>query len=132
MFVSVCLYMCMYVSEYFHVKELVLTASRNRSHPHEDYPTVKIFNDLSAATLKKQRAFQQVAEALRQHGTKYRWGYPTKMLIQQGGVFKPVHTREEGIKLLKEWGIPLNPSESAAQPIKKTTREWSVARKRLT
>ncbi|CAH2283384.1 Hypothetical predicted protein [Pelobates cultripes] len=118
-------------AHFFHIKELVLKASRTREKPHEDYPAVKLFNDLSAATLRKRRTFHQVAEALRQHRTKYRWGYPTKMLVQHGGTLRPISTPEEGIKLLKEWNIPIPSTEPHRHPIRKTTQEWSKARKRL-
>ncbi|CAH2322311.1 Hypothetical predicted protein [Pelobates cultripes] len=36
---------------YFHIKEHILHESRNKSKPHEDFPTVHLFTDLSAATL---------------------------------------------------------------------------------
>ncbi|CAH2222765.1 Hypothetical predicted protein [Pelobates cultripes] len=119
-------------THFFHIKELVLKVSRTREQPLEDYPGVKLFNDLSAATLKKRRTYHQVAEALRQHGTKYRWGYPTKMLVQHGGTLRPISTPEEGIKLLKEWNIPIPPTEPHKHPIRKTAQEWRKVRKRLT
>ncbi|CAH2282029.1 Hypothetical predicted protein [Pelobates cultripes] len=46
-------------AHYFHIKEAVLRASRNRATPHEVYPSVKIMADLSAATLKRRKEFQE-------------------------------------------------------------------------
>ncbi|CAH2284411.1 Hypothetical predicted protein [Pelobates cultripes] len=45
-------------AHYYHIKEAVLRASRTRSEPHENYATIKILADLSAATLKRRRDFQ--------------------------------------------------------------------------
>ncbi|CAH2224512.1 Hypothetical predicted protein [Pelobates cultripes] len=61
-------------AHYFHIKEAVLRASRNRTELHETYTTVKILADLSTATLKRRRDFHPVKEELRCAGIRYRWG----------------------------------------------------------
>ncbi|CAH2223743.1 Hypothetical predicted protein, partial [Pelobates cultripes] len=63
--------------------------------PHENYATIKILADLSAATLKRRRDFQPVTEELRRAGIRYRWGYPTKLLITKSGEINVASTPEE-------------------------------------
>ncbi|CAH2252488.1 Hypothetical predicted protein, partial [Pelobates cultripes] len=110
-------------AHYFHIKEAVLRTSRNRATPHEDYPSVKIMADLSAATLKHRKEFQETTQELRNKGIRYRWGYPTKLLITKNNGLKIIHTPEEGLKQLKEWGL-LTGSPKKAGPAERLTPEW--------
>ncbi|CAH2250791.1 Hypothetical predicted protein [Pelobates cultripes] len=101
---------------YFHIKEIILITSRNKSTPHQDYPTVKLFADLSATTLKQRKDFSPIADRLRANGMRFRWGYPTKMIILQVGKLYMISTPEEGTKRLQTWGIAENMSEKTTPP----------------
>ncbi|CAH2283542.1 Hypothetical predicted protein, partial [Pelobates cultripes] len=46
-------------AHYYHIMEHILRASRNKLKPPAYYPTVKIFADLSATTLRKHKYFSQ-------------------------------------------------------------------------
>ncbi|CAH2254229.1 Hypothetical predicted protein [Pelobates cultripes] len=78
---------------------------------------------LSAATLKRRKEFQETTEELRNKGIWYRWGYPTKLLITKNGGLKIIHTPEEGLKQLREWGL-LTGSPKKAGPAERLTPEW--------
>ncbi|CAH2293716.1 Hypothetical predicted protein [Pelobates cultripes] len=67
-------------AHYFHVKDVILKNSHTASLP-SNYADVKIFVDLSTATLKKRKAFHQVTATLQDHNIRYRLGYPTKLLM---------------------------------------------------
>ncbi|CAH2295215.1 Hypothetical predicted protein [Pelobates cultripes] len=99
--------------------------------PHEDYPTPRIFTNLSTVTLKHRRSFQTVVDALRHHGTRNHWGYPTKLLVQRDGVIKPIFTPEEGLAKLTEWTIPIKPDTTAHLPQQRLTPEWCTTHKKL-
>ncbi|CAH2301166.1 Hypothetical predicted protein [Pelobates cultripes] len=96
-------------AHYFHIKEAVLRASRNSTEPYGTYAKVKILADLSAATLKCRRDFHLVTEELRRTGIRYRWGYPTKLLITKNGELKIINTPDEGTWTLREWGLATDP-----------------------
>ncbi|CAH2248775.1 Hypothetical predicted protein [Pelobates cultripes] len=70
---------------YYHIKELVLKSHRSKADPHKEYLSECIMADLSAATLRRRRDFNQVTTELRNHGICYRWGFPTKIIITKNG-----------------------------------------------
>ncbi|CAH2247220.1 Hypothetical predicted protein [Pelobates cultripes] len=53
---------------YFHVKEAILQATRGQSDLPQKFTHIKIFTDLSAATLQKRKEFKTTTEALRNNG----------------------------------------------------------------
>ncbi|CAH2272776.1 Hypothetical predicted protein [Pelobates cultripes] len=90
-------------AHYYHIKELVLRAHRSRQEPHEDYPSVLIMADLSAATLRRRRDFQQVTTELRDRGIRYRWGFPTKLILTKNGETKLFSRPEDAMNELARW-----------------------------
>ncbi|CAH2224538.1 Hypothetical predicted protein [Pelobates cultripes] len=115
-------------AHYFHVKEIILKSSRTTHLPTE-FAGIRIFADLSQATLKKRKTFQQVTTTLRDHNIRYRWGYPTKLLVWRNGEFSPLTTPADGMKTLKAWGLQL--SQAGRQPplpaSTKVTQDWKKA-----
>ncbi|CAH2283784.1 Hypothetical predicted protein, partial [Pelobates cultripes] len=57
---------------YFHVKEVIMKASRQRPNLPSPYQGTAIYTDISAATLKKRKTFSLLTEQLRQHKKPYR------------------------------------------------------------
>ncbi|CAH2224271.1 Hypothetical predicted protein [Pelobates cultripes] len=106
-------------AHFYHIKELILKTHRSKPNPHEEYPTVRILADLSAATLRKRREYQQVTTELRNRGLRYRWGFPTKLIVTRNGDTKILSNPEEGIKTQAEWGplcsIPKDTQRSLGQ-----------------
>ncbi|CAH2253325.1 Hypothetical predicted protein [Pelobates cultripes] len=100
---------------YFHRKEHIQRASRNKVKPHGDYPTVRIFNDLSAATLRQRKDFSYILEAIRAHGLRNRWDFSTKLLITKDGGIITILTPEDDLQKSKAWGIPPPPIEREIQ-----------------
>ncbi|CAH2322456.1 Hypothetical predicted protein [Pelobates cultripes] len=112
-------------AHYHHIKEIILKQSRNNKNIPSKYTDIKIFPDLSAATLRRRKTFQPITTILRQHQIAYRWGYPLKLLISKEGATKVLNSPEDGEKLLREWNLP-----TPSKPTRETAalhREWRKA-----
>ncbi|CAH2320324.1 Hypothetical predicted protein [Pelobates cultripes] len=59
---------------YYHVKEAILKAARNRTNLPQQYNQLQIYADLSAAALQRQRDFKVITDTLQEHKIPYRWG----------------------------------------------------------
>ncbi|CAH2327899.1 Hypothetical predicted protein [Pelobates cultripes] len=114
---------------YFLVKEALLQATRGGRDLPQKYKHIKLFTDLSAATLQKRKEFKDVTEALRQNNVQYRWGYPIRLLIRRNGTVTTANTPEEGRRLLRTWNIPVNPvGKNMAAPAM-LSPEWKRTKK---
>ncbi|CAH2249684.1 Hypothetical predicted protein [Pelobates cultripes] len=91
-------------AHYFHIKELVLHSHRNREGTHADFPAVRIMADISA-TLRCMKDYTQTTTELRNHGIRYRWGFPTKLILSRQGKTVVIPSPEEGKRLLEKWGL---------------------------
>ncbi|CAH2299520.1 Hypothetical predicted protein, partial [Pelobates cultripes] len=101
---------------FFHAKERILRATRNAELP-DKFRDIKIFSDLSAETLQFSKSLAQITTALHAQGLNYRWGYPAKLLVYHQDAFHSIATLTQGIRLLKDWGIPLT-EQAAPGPAK--------------
>ncbi|CAH2293806.1 Hypothetical predicted protein [Pelobates cultripes] len=107
-------------AHYYDMKEHILRASRNKAKPPDDYPNQKLFMDLSATKLGRQRDFALIVEILRSNGTRYRWGFPTKMLVNKEGRIISLLSPEDGLPKLRSWGLENMPDEQA------DTQHWRI------
>lgn len=82
---------------------------RKLSQLPEPFRQVKLFVDLSQATIQAHRHLAPFTVALQQNNVMYRWGFPTKMIITQNGVTHIIGTLEDGLSTLKTLGITLPP-----------------------
>lgn len=60
----------------FQLKEEILRAARNRTRITHDNSVIKIFQDLSAITLRHRRDLRPLLEVLNAQGIHYRWRFP--------------------------------------------------------
>ncbi|CAH2249139.1 Hypothetical predicted protein [Pelobates cultripes] len=72
-------------AHYFHVKELILLRSCTAKDLPPEFTKVRVFADISAATLQHRKAFQKVTEVLREHRIPYRWGFPIRLIVTRNG-----------------------------------------------
>ncbi|CAH2275851.1 Hypothetical predicted protein [Pelobates cultripes] len=98
-------------AHYFHIKELVLRSHRSRGGTHVDFPAVRIMADISSATLRCRKDYTQTTTALRSHGIRYRWGFPTKLILSRQGKTTVISSPEEGKRFLEKWGLLKESSE---------------------
>ncbi|CAH2318362.1 Hypothetical predicted protein [Pelobates cultripes] len=111
-------------AHYYHIKEHILRASRNKVKPPEEYPMVKLFTDLSSATLRRRRDFALIAQTLRSNGIRYCWGFPVKMLINREGKMISITSPEDGLSQMRWWGLENLPDEQAATQPKRLLLDW--------
>ncbi|CAH2316707.1 Hypothetical predicted protein [Pelobates cultripes] len=69
----------------------------------ENYPTIRVFADLSATTFRRRKEFSQVVDTL--HAIRFRWGFPTIMLVTREGSIAVITSPEDGLRKLQTWGI---------------------------
>ncbi|CAH2223757.1 Hypothetical predicted protein [Pelobates cultripes] len=81
---------------------------------------------MEAPTLRRRREFQQVTAALQRQGIRFRWGYPTKIILTHQGETKFLSTPEEGLQALTAWGIPTS-TEKGTQPTTRQSRRTQEA-----
>ncbi|CAH2219898.1 Hypothetical predicted protein [Pelobates cultripes] len=104
-----------------------MQASRLNAPLPEGYTDIKLFKDLSAATMFKRRSFAPITMALRNANILYKWGFPTKLIIKRNGIDRAILTPEEGRKILGEWNVPVpttDPQSSDMPPPRKVARDW--------
>ncbi|CAH2320305.1 Hypothetical predicted protein [Pelobates cultripes] len=69
----------------FEFKEQVLKANREKRIKDGPYAHIIALPDLSYNTRNKRRMFSSGINILKQHNIRFRWSYPTKMIIQMDG-----------------------------------------------
>ncbi|CAH2311907.1 Hypothetical predicted protein [Pelobates cultripes] len=111
---------------FYHTKEQLMKASRSSDMP-DPYSRIKLFADLSAATLQFRKNLTPVTSTLRDHNIAYRWGYPAKLLIHHRDALHAIPTLELGITKLKSWGLQ-TPEAHQHHPSKvpRLSPEWTV------
>ncbi|CAH2294322.1 Hypothetical predicted protein [Pelobates cultripes] len=83
----------------FEFKEQVLKANREKLIKDGPYANIIALPDLSYNTRYKRRMFSPEINILKQHNIRFRWSYPTKMIIQMDG---KIETFDQPDKL-KTW-----------------------------
>ncbi|CAH2273374.1 Hypothetical predicted protein [Pelobates cultripes] len=103
-----------------------MKASRASGLP-DPYSRIKLFADLSAATLQFRKNLTPVTTTLRDHNIAYRWGYPAKLLIHYRDALHAIPTLELGIAKLQSWGLQM-PEVHRHLPSKvpRLSPEWTV------
>ncbi|CAH2306906.1 Hypothetical predicted protein [Pelobates cultripes] len=114
---------------YYHVKEAILKAARNRTNLPAKYGHLQIYADLSAATLQRRREFKETTETLRDNKIPYRWGHPVRLIIQRNGTFTHVTTPEEGLRALKQWDLPVRKQHGRTTSPQRLRQDWKKAKK---
>ncbi|CAH2293777.1 Hypothetical predicted protein [Pelobates cultripes] len=112
---------------FYHAKERLVRASRTPGMP-DPYKDLKIFTDLSAATLQFRKSLTPLTTTLREKGIMYRWGYPAKLLIQYQDSLHAVSSLPAGKEKFKMWGLPVASTDDHNKAkIPRMTPEWTPA-----
>ncbi|CAH2276663.1 Hypothetical predicted protein [Pelobates cultripes] len=114
-------------AHYDHVKEHILTTSRNRTQPPEGYDKIQIFPDLSATTLRRRKEFAPITAALRSNELRYCWGYPTKLQFFKDDAITTISSIEDGVRRLALWGINLQIESTRNSSNTKLQLEWTAS-----
>ncbi|CAH2277059.1 Hypothetical predicted protein [Pelobates cultripes] len=89
-----------------------------------EYAAIKMFSDLSAATLRQRKTFQRVTETLRANHILYRWGFPVRLIASRNGTTTTIHTVEEGLDLLRQWNLPVVGDSQAPKGPRQVEKDW--------
>ncbi|OCT55984.1 hypothetical protein XELAEV_18004117mg [Xenopus laevis] len=92
---------------FFHVKEMLLDATREGRKLPEEYKDLSIYQDLSQATPQTRRSFSEITTTLRYKKIPYAWGFPPKLIINDNNTQYVIRSPKEGHKLLSKWNIPI-------------------------
>ncbi|CAH2284693.1 Hypothetical predicted protein [Pelobates cultripes] len=111
-------------AHYFHVKDLLMKRSRTAKDLPAEYSSIKLFSDLSAATLRQRKAFQRVTETLCANHVLYRWGFPIRLIASRNRTTKVIHTVEEGLNLLRQWNMPTVGDTQTSKPPRQVDKDW--------
>ncbi|CAH2295662.1 Hypothetical predicted protein [Pelobates cultripes] len=114
-------------AHYFHVKNLLMRRSRTAKDLPAEYTGIKIYSDLSAATLRQRKTFQQVTETFRANRILYHWGFPVRLIVSRNGTTNVIHTVEDGLNLLHQWNLTIVGETQALKPPRKVVKDWHVA-----
>lgn len=111
---------------FFHVKEELMLTARKLQQLPDPFQQVKLFTDLSQATLQARRRLAPVTIALRKNDIMYRWGFPTRIVLSRNGATHLIRSMEEGITVLGMLGISLPPPQPTHQRVEtqKIQKEW--------
>lgn len=118
---------------FFQSKDKILMAARQLHNLPGEFPQVQILPDLSRHTLQKRRNLATITKALRNHHILHKWKHPAHLSITHNGSTVTISTLEEGISLLRRWGIILDqsPHPSPQQDPQHLSTDWQiVSRKR--
>lgn len=90
---------------FYHAKDMLLAQSRRLGQLPAPYSKLQLFPDISQFTRQQRRQLQTITKPLHNHKIPFQWGFPTKLVVTKNGARHNIHTVEEGIKLLRTWGI---------------------------
>ncbi|CAH2305906.1 Hypothetical predicted protein, partial [Pelobates cultripes] len=91
-------------AHYLHIKH-ILRANCNKAQPPDECQTIKILADLSSTTLRKQN-----------DGVRFRWGYPTKMIVTREGTTAVITSSKNELRQLQTWGMTTQQPETRTSP----------------
>lgn len=101
---------------FYHIKDLLMQSARQHVPLPDPYAGIFFYSDLSQATLLARKNLNSITKLLRTHNLKYRWGFPTKLIIDRNDVSYNIHTLDDGLKLVGKWGLhPMDENNSQSK-----------------
>ncbi|CAH2322146.1 Hypothetical predicted protein [Pelobates cultripes] len=89
---------------YFQTKEALMKRSREGTIKYGEVE-LALYQDLTPATLQKQRSWRPVTEILQKHRVRYAWGFPFRLLTFHEGRTKTLNTDGDPGEFLRSLGI---------------------------
>lgn len=111
---------------FYHTKERLMSASRQKDLIPPTYSNLQFYADLSQYTLQKRRNMTTTTKALRNQKLRYKWGFPTKLIVTKEGKEYVMDSVVKGMALLCSWGIIPETQNSSHQrsPTTSPDTEW--------
>ncbi|CAH2321451.1 Hypothetical predicted protein [Pelobates cultripes] len=98
---------------FYHIKARIMKAARETPIEVEGVQ-VQLFQDLAPTTLKRRRDLRPLTQHLTQHGLRYAWGHPFKLIVCREGRFHSISHAAEIPALLDHLGLPRLPEPPPA------------------
>lgn len=114
---------------FFQTKDIVMQFARHHAPLPDPYAGITMYSDLSQATILARKNLNSITKMLRNHKIIYKWGFPTKLIVEKNNVSHTIHTLEEGLKILGKWGLLINEetNSSIKATIEKLTPPWNTS-----
>lgn len=90
---------------YFHVKDQLMYFSHTRNSLPEPYSGISLYTDLSQATIQVPKNLIIITKILRNINIPNAWKFSTKLSIEKNNKTSFISTLEEGLELVKTWGL---------------------------
>ncbi|CAH2300498.1 Hypothetical predicted protein, partial [Pelobates cultripes] len=74
-----------------------------------------------------RKEFSQVINTLRAHGLRFRWGFPTKVIVTKDNTTQVITSPEDGLRKLQAWGFSDQDAERTTSPSKRIQLDWHKA-----
>lgn len=88
---------------FFQMKDMLMQYVRHHTPLPDPYAGIILYSDLSQATVLAWKNLKFITKILCNHKIFYRWGFPTKLIIERNKLSYSIYTIEEGLKTLKSW-----------------------------
>lgn len=114
---------------FFQMKDMLMQYARHHTPLPDPYAGIILYSDLSQATILARKNLNSITKILHNHKIIYKWGFPTKLIIERNNMSHSIYTIEEGLKTLKTWGLLPNEEciSSNKNPKEKMTSPWNVS-----
>lgn len=114
---------------FYHVKDYLMQLARQRSPLPDPYAGIQLYSDLSQATILARKNLNPITKILRNHNIVYKWGFPTKLLIERDSISYSIYTLEDGLKYLKSWGLLPKEGDLNLEkpPLGKIAPQWQTS-----
>ncbi|KAG9468069.1 hypothetical protein GDO78_013818 [Eleutherodactylus coqui] len=93
---------------FYSTKEALMSTVRKLKTLPSPYSEIRVYIDLSQATMEAKRSFAEVTSALRDANIPYRWGFPTKIIPTRANLTHVFHNPNSAAETLSAWGIKVS------------------------
>lgn len=90
---------------FFHIKDQLMRFSRQNNTLPDPYAGITVYADLFQATMKASNNLIPITKLLRNHKILYRWGFPTKFMLEKDNEWYTISSLEKGLELMRKWGL---------------------------
>lgn len=90
--------------------------SRQRNTLPEPYSGISLYTDLYQATTQAHNNLITITKIWRNNNIPYKWKFPTKLSIDRNNRNDLVSSLDEGLNLMKSWGLLPQEKDDISDP----------------
>lgn len=114
---------------FYHIKDRLMKTFKDDHTIPERYAHLQFYADVSQYTIQFRKRMSTLTKALRHHKIAYKWGYPSKLIINKNNSTFVITTPDQGASLLKTWNIDPDANYDDLQTTTQVARidpEWRI------